>query len=157
MAKREKIAKAKEKSLGLFGEFMTFIKRGNVVDMAVGVVIGAAFGNIVTSLVNDIIMPLVSLLTGGVDFTNWFVALDGETYATLADAQEAGAATLNFGNLISVILNFIIVAFCIFLVVKAMNKFMKKKKEEKEEEPAKKPDDVVLLEEIRDLLKKKNK
>lgn len=157
MAKSEKITKAKEKSLGLFGEFMTFIKRGNVVDMAVGVVIGAAFGNIVTSLVNDIIMPLVSLLTGGVDFTNWFVALDGETYATLADAQEAGAATLNFGNLISVILNFIIVAFCIFLVVKAMNKFMKKKKEEKEEEPAKKPDDVVLLEEIRDLLKKKNK
>ena len=154
MAKNEKIAKAKEKSLGLFGEFMTFIKRGNVVDMAVGVVIGGAFGNIVTSLVNDIIMPLVSLLTGGLDFSNWFVALDGETYATLADAQEAGAATLNYGSLISVILNFIIVAFCIFLVIKAMNKFLRKKEEEKEEKPAPKSDEVLLLEEIRDLMKK---
>ena len=155
MAKNEKIAKAKEKSLGLFGEFMTFIKRGNVVDMAVGVVIGGAFGNIVTSLVNDIIMPLVSLLTGGLDFSNWFVALDGETYATLADAQAAGAATLNYGNLISVILNFIIVAFCIFLVIKAMNKFLRKKEEPKEEAPAPKSDEVLLLEEIRDLMKKR--
>ncbi len=155
MAKNEKIVKAKEKSLGLFGEFMTFIKRGNVVDMAVGVVIGGAFGNIVTSLVNDIIMPLVSLLTGGLDFSNWFVALDGETYATLADAQAAGAATLNYGNLISVILNFIIVAFCIFLVIKAMNKFLRKKEEPKEEKPAPKSDEVLLLEEIRDLMKKR--
>lgn len=155
MAKNEKIVKAKEKSLGLFGEFMTFIKRGNVVDMAVGVVIGGAFGNIVTSLVNDIIMPLVSLLTGGLDFSNWFVALDGETYATLADAQAAGAATLNYGNLISVILNFIIVAFCIFLVIKAMNKFLRKKEEPKEEKPAPKSDEVLLLEEIRDLMKRK--
>ena len=156
MAKNEKMAKAKEKSLGLFGEFMAFIKRGNVVDMAVGVVIGGAFGNIVTSLVNDIIMPLVSLLTGGLDFSNWFVALDGETYATLADAQAAGAATLNYGSLISVILNFIIVAFCIFVVVKAMNKFLRKKEEEqKEEEPAPKSDEVLLLEEIRDLMKKR--
>ena len=155
MAKNEKIAKAKEKSLGLFGEFMTFIKRGNVVDMAVGVVIGGAFGNIVTSLVNDIIMPLVSLLTGGLDFSNWFVALDGETYATLADAQAAGAATLNYGNLISVILNFIIVAFCIFLVIKAMNKFLRKKEEPKEETPAPKSDEVLLLEEIKNLMKKR--
>ena len=143
---------AKEKSLGLFGEFKEFIKRGNVMDMAIGVVIGTAFGSIVTSLVNDIIMPLVSLLTGGIDFTNWFVALDGNKYATLEAAQEAGAATLNYGNLISVIINFIIVAFCIFMVVKAMNKF-KKKEEPKEEAPAK-SDEVKLLEEIRDLMKK---
>lgn len=143
---------AKEKSLGLFGEFKEFIKRGNVMDMAVGVVIGTAFGAIVTSLVNDIIMPLVSLATGGMDFSNWFVALDGNKYATLEAAQEAGAATLNYGNLISVILNFIIIAFCIFMVVKAMNKF--KKKEEPKEEAPKKSDEVVLLEEIRDIMKK---
>lgn len=155
MSKREKLAKAKEKSLGVFGEFKEFIKRGNVLDMAVGVVIGGAFGAIVTSLVNDIIMPLVSLATGGIDFTNWFVALDGKTYATLEAAQEAGAATLNYGNLISVIINFVIVAFCIFIVVKAMNKFMKKKEEEKKEEPPAKSDEVKLLEEIRDLLKRK--
>lgn len=155
MSKKEKLAAAKEKSLGLFGEFKEFVKRGNVLDMAVGVVIGGAFGAIVTSLVNDIIMPLVSLATGGLDFTNWFVALDGKTYATIEEAQAAGAATLNYGNLISVVLNFLIVAFCIFMVVKAMNKFMKKKEEAKEEEPPKKPDDIVLLEQIRDLLKRK--
>ena len=155
MSKKEKLEAAKEKSLGLFGEFKEFVKRGNVLDMAVGVVIGSAFGAIVTSLVNDIIMPLVSLLTGGLDFTNWFVALDGKAYATLEEAQAAGAATLNYGNLISVILNFLIVAFCIFMVVKAMNKFMKKKEEPKEEEPPKKPDEIVLLEQIRDLLKRK--
>ena len=155
MDKKEKIARAKEKSLGLFGEFKEFIKRGNVLDMAVGVVIGGAFGSIVTSLVNDIIMPVVSLITGGIDFTNWFVALDGNKYETLKAAQDAGAATLNYGNLISVVINFIIVAFCIFIVVKAMNKFMKKQKEEPKEEEPKKSDEVLLLEEIRDLMKKR--
>ena len=139
-----------------FGEFKEFIKRGNVMDMAVGVVIGAAFSAIVTSIVNDIIMPLVSLATGGIDFTNWFVALDGNKYETLEAAQTAGAATLNYGNLISVIVNFIIVALCIFLVVKAMNKFKKKEEPKKEEKPAK-SDEVKLLEEIRDLMKKKSK
>jgi len=152
MSKKEKLANAKEKSLGFFGEFAAFIKRGNVVDMAVGVVIGSAFGAIVTSLVNDIIMPLVSLLTGGLDFSNWFIALDGNKYATLEAAQTAGAATVNYGNLISIILNFVIVALCIFVVIKAMNKFHKKE-EVKEEAPAK-SDEVVLLEEIRDLMKK---
>ena len=142
---------------GLAKEFKEFIKRGNVMDMAVGVVIGTAFSAIVTSIVNDIIMPLISLITGGLDFSNWFVSLNGVKYETLEAAQEAGAATLNYGNLISVVINFIIVAFCIFLVVKAMNKLMKKKEEPKKEEPPKKPDDIVLLEEIRDLLKKQNK
>ena len=134
------------------GKFGEFIKKGNVVDMAVGVVIGGAFSAIVTSLVNDIIMPVISLITGGIDFSNWFVALDGNKYATLEEATTAGVATLNYGNLISVVINFIIVAFCIFLVVKAMNKF-KKKEEEKPEAP-KKSDEVLLLEDIRDLLKK---
>ena len=145
--------KVAEKSKGFVKEFGEFIKKGNVVDMAVGVVIGSAFGAIVTSLVNDIIMPVISLLTGGIDFSNWFLALDGNKYATLEEATTAGAATLNYGNLISVVINFIIVAFCIFLVVKAMNK-MKRKEEEKPAEEPKKPEDVVLLTEIRDLLKK---
>ena len=151
MDKKEKLKKAKEKTGGLAKEFGEFINRGNVVDMAVGVVIGSAFGAIVTSLVNDIIMPLVSLATGGLDFSNWFVSLDGTKYATLEEAQAAGAATLNYGTLISVIINFIIVAFCIFLVVKLFERFKKKE----EEETPKKSDEVLLLEEIRDLLKKK--
>ena len=154
MQKKEALKKAREKSTGFAKDFLEFIKRGNVVDMAVGVVIGSAFGAIVTSLVNDIIMPLISLATGGLDFSNWFLALDGNKYATLEDATAAGAATLNYGNLISVVINFLIVAFCIFLVVKAMSKFKKKEEPKKEEEP-KKPEDVVLLEEIRDLLKKR--
>ena len=153
MSKKEVLKKAKEKSGGFIKEFGEFIKRGNVVDMAVGVVIGSAFSAIVTSLVNDIIMPLVSLLSGGLDFSNWFVALDGNKYQTLEEATKAGASTINYGNLISVIINFIIVAFCIFIVVKAMNKF--KKKEEPKEEAPKKADDLIVLEEIRDLLKKR--
>jgi large conductance mechanosensitive channel len=150
-----KLSKAKEKGLGVFGEFSEFIKKGNVVDMAVGVVIGTAFGAIVTSIVNDIIMPLVSLLTGGLDFSNWFIALDGNSYATLEDATAAGVATVNYGNLISVVLNFLIVAFCIFIVVKAINKMKRKEEPKKEEEAPKKSDEVVLLEEIRDLMKKR--
>ena len=145
--------KVVEKSKGFVKEFGEFIKKGNVVDMAVGVVIGSAFGAIVTSLVNDIIMPVISLLTGGLDFSNWFVALDGNKYATLEEATTAGAATLNYGSFISLVINFIIVAFCIFLVVKAMNRFKRKEEEKPAEEPAK-PEDVVLLTEIRDLLKK---
>ena len=134
---------------GLAKEFKEFIKRGNVIDMAVGVVIGAAFSAIVTSIVNDIIMPLISLITGGLDFSKWVIVLK--------QVEEGDPVTLNYGNLISVVINFLIVAFCIFLVVKAMNKLMKKKEEPKKEEPPIKPDDVVLLEEIRDLLKKQNK
>ena len=111
--------------MGMLSEFKEFALRGNVVDMAIGVVIGGAFGNIVTSLVNDIFMPIISKITGGVDFSNWFISLDGSKYATLAAAQEAGAATLNYGVLISTIINFIIIALCLFAVVKAMNKLKK--------------------------------
>lgn len=118
--------KAVENAKGFFGEFKKFIMRGNVIDMAVGVVIGGAFGNIVTSLVNDIIMPLISVATGGIDFSNWFISLDGNHYNTLAQAQKAGAATLNFGTLLSVIINFIIIAFCIFVVVKIINSLSEK-------------------------------
>ena len=121
---------------GFMGEFKEFIMRGNVMDMAVGVVVGGAFGSIVTSLVNDIIMPIVSVVTGGIDFSNWFVSLDGNKYATLAAAQEAGAATLNFGVFISAIINFIIIAFCIFSVVKGINRMNEQIKKPVEEEPA---------------------
>ena len=145
-----------------FKEFGEFIQRGNIMDMAVGVVIGTAFAAIVTSLVNDIIMPLVSLATGGVDFTNLFVSLNGQTYKTLADAQEAGASVLAYGSFIQAIINFLIIALCIFITINAMKKAKEKmdkklKKEEKKEEEAKKSDEVVLLEQIRDLLKKQAK
>lgn len=107
-------------------EFKDFAVKGNVVDMAVGVVIGGAFGKIVTSLVNDLIMPLIATLTGGMDFTNKFVSLDGNSYLTLAEAQEAGAATLNYGTFITSIIDFLIIAFSIFIVIKQLNKLKKK-------------------------------
>ena len=116
-------------------EFKEFAFKGNVVDMAVGVIIGAAFKGIIDSLVNDIIMPVISLVTGGVDFTNWFIALDGNTYETLALAQEAGAATLNYGTFLTVVLNFLLMAFVVFLFVKALNSI--KNKMHKPEEPVK--------------------
>lgn len=113
-------------------EFKEFAIKGNVIDMAVGVVIGGAFGKIVTSLVNDLIMPFIGVLTGGMDFTNKFISLDGNKYLTFAAAQEAGAATLNYGIFITTIIDFLIIAFSIFMVIKQLNKF--KKKEEAIEE-----------------------
>ncbi|HMM69556.1 MAG TPA: large conductance mechanosensitive channel protein MscL [Gudongella oleilytica] len=118
----------------MFQEFKKFAIRGNVIDLAVGVVIGGAFGKIVASLVADIIMPLVSLVVGGMDFAGKFVSLDGNTYPTLAAAQEAGAATLNYGLFIMAIVDFLIIAFSIFMVVKAINR-MKKPEEPVAEEP----------------------
>ena len=103
-------------------EFKKFALKGNMIDLAVGVIIGGAFNGIVSSLVNDIIMPVLSLFTGKLDFANWFIALDGNTYMTLAEAQEAGAATLNYGNFISGIINFVIMAFVVFMLVKGINK-----------------------------------
>jgi large conductance mechanosensitive channel len=118
----------------MFQEFKKFAMRGNVIDLAVGVVIGGAFGKIVASLVSDIIMPLVSLVVGGMDLAGKFVSLDGNTYPTLAAAQEAGAATLNYGLFIMAIVDFLIIAFSIFMVVKAINR-MKKPEEPVAEEP----------------------
>lgn len=106
-------------------EFKQFISRGNVMDMAVGVIIGGAFGKIVSSLVNDVLMPLIGKLTGGIDFSNLFVSLDGNSYATLAQADEAGAAVLRYGAFIQNIIDFLIISFCIFLVVKTFNKMKK--------------------------------
>jgi large conductance mechanosensitive channel len=107
-------------------EFRDFIARGNVIDLAVAVIIGGAFGAIVSSFVKDIVMPLISLLTGGIDFTNWFIPLKGGTYATLKAAQEAGVATVNIGVFINAIITFLIVAFAMFLVVKSINAMKKK-------------------------------
>lgn len=112
-------------------EFKKFALRGNMIDLAVGMIIGSAFTGIVNSLVNDIIMPVVSIFTGKVDFTNWFISLDGSCYPTLEAAQAAGAATFNYGSFISNVINFIIMAFVVFMFVKLMNKLS-----HKEEAPA---------------------
>lgn len=126
-------------------EFKTFIARGNVLDLAVGVVVGGAFGKIVTSLVDDIIMPLVGLLMGGLDFSNLSI--------------KVGNAKIMYGSFIQNVVDFLIVAFCIFIMVKAVNKLTSKveakKAKEKKEEEAKKSENIILLEEIRDLLKEK--
>lgn len=107
---------------GFFKEFKDFAMRGNVIDLAVGVIIGGAFQKIVTSVVNDLVMPLISLITKGSDFASKFVALDGGTYATIEEATEAGAAILTYGNFIAVTIDFLIMAFVIFLLVKGLNK-----------------------------------
>ena len=109
----------------MISEFKKFIMRGNVIDLAVGVIIGAAFGKIVASLVEDLLMPLIGLVLGGkADFTNLFVVFDGKTYATLAEAKKAGS-TLAYGNFITAVIDFVIIAFCIFIIVKTANKFKK--------------------------------
>ena len=135
----------------LLNEFKDFAVKGNVMDMAIGVVIGGAFGKIVSSFVADIIMPLIGLLVGGVDFTQWKWVLS-------AADEAAGKAevALTYGNFIQVIFDFIIIAWCIFLVVKAINKMKKPKEEPAPAEPAEPvvPDDIQLLREIRDSLKK---
>lgn len=136
-------------------EFQEFALRGNVVDMAIGIIIGGAFGTIVKSLVNDVLMPPIGLLLGGIDFTNIFTTLKGPAEATLEAAKKAGAVTINWGLFINSMISFLIVAFCVFLIIKAMNE-MKKRLEEKDQEaaaPAEPPRQEVLLEEIRDLLK----
>ena len=126
-------------------ELKEFIARGNVVDLAVGVIVGSAFGKIVTSLVNDILMPIIGVILGGIDFTNLTLKFND--------------ATIYYGNFIQNVIDFLIVAFCIFIFVKAINALTEKakKKEEKKEKAPVKSDEVILLEEIRDLLKKKTK
>jgi large conductance mechanosensitive channel len=138
-------------------EFKEFAMRGNVLDMAVGIIIGAAFGTIVTSLVNDVIMPPIGLALGGVDFTNLFVTLrDGAKaagpYASLADAKTAGAVTLNYGVFANSIVSFLIVAFAIFMVVKGANS-LKQQQAAAPADPPAPTKDQLLLTEIRDLLK----
>ena len=142
--------------MGMCSEFKEFISKGNVMDLAVGVIIGAAFGKIVDSLVNDIIMPLVGKIFGGLDFTNMFVKLaDGpaDIPQTFDALKKAGVPLLAYGNFITIVLNFIILAFVIFMMVKQVNK-MKKAEPVVAPAPVVTPEDVVLLREIRDSLKK---
>jgi large conductance mechanosensitive channel len=112
--------------MGMMSEFKEFAMKGSVIDLAIGIVIGAAFGKIVTSLVNDIIMPPIGMLLGGVNFNDLFISLDGKTYASLAVAQAAGAPTINYGAFINVIIEFLIIAFVIFLLVKQINRMKRK-------------------------------
>ena len=135
----------------MLNEFKEFALRGNVVDMAVGIVIGAAFSTIVRSLVDDIIMPPIGVVTGGVDFSNMFITLGSGSYGSLAQARQAGAATLNIGVFINNVISFMIVAFVLFMVIKAMNQLRRKQ----EEAPATEPppsQEVQLLQQIRDAL-----
>jgi large conductance mechanosensitive channel len=137
-------------------EFKEFALKGHMVDLAVGIIIGAAFGAIVSSLVDDIFMPVIGLIIGGIDFSNLFIVLSNPgnvPIPSLTAAQEAGVATLNVGLFINAVVKFIIIAFALFLVVKAMNS-LKRKEEAVPPAPAEPPADIVLLTEIRDLLKK---
>ena len=141
--------------MGFIKEFKEFAVKGNVMDMAVGVIIGGAFGKIVSSLVDDVLMPVISLATGGIDFNNLFINLSDDTkYATLDAAKEAGASLLTYGTFIQNVFDFLIIALCIFLMIKAMNKLNRKKEEPAPEAP-KGPSQEELLAEIRDLLKNK--
>jgi large conductance mechanosensitive channel len=133
-------------------EFKEFALKGNVMDLAVGVIIGGAFGKIVDSVVGDLIMPLVSRTFGGLDFSNYFVPLAGQTATTLAEAKKAGAV-LAYGNFLTILINFVILAIIIFLMVKQMNR-LKREAPPAPAAPAPTPEDVLLLREIRDALKK---
>ena len=135
--------------MGIAQEFREFAVKGNVIDLAVGVIIGGAFGKIVDSLVGDVIMPLISRVTGGLDFSNYFIPLAGQTAVTLADAKKAGAV-FAYGNFLTVALNFVILAFIIFIMVKQINRM---KHEAPAAAAAATPEDVVLLREIRDSLR----
>jgi large conductance mechanosensitive channel len=132
----------------MLGEFREFISRGNVIDLAVGIIVGAAFTAIVNSLVSDILMPPLGFLLGGIDFSNYFVDLSGGNYPALKAAQDAGAATINYGLFINAVIKFLIVSFAVFLLVRQVNRFRQVK-------PAAKPAQEKLLEEIRDLLKQR--
>ena len=136
--------------MGMASEFKAFIARGNVLDLAVAVVIGAAFGKIVTALVDGLIMPVVGMAMGRVDFSQLFVSLDGRDYATLAAAQEAAAPVVTYGAFLQTIVDFVVIAFVIFLVVRAYNR-MNKPAEAKAAAPT---EEVLLLREIRDSLKR---
>ena len=138
-------------------EFRDFIARGNVVDMAVGIIIGAAFTAIVSSVVGDLINPIIALITGGIDFSGWFYALDGESYPSLIAATEAGAPVFAIGRFVMAVINFLIIAVVVFLLVKMVNR-IKEAVEQEEEAPAPAepagPTELEILMEIRDALKK---
>lgn len=141
--------------MGILKEFQDFAVKGNVVDMAVGIIIGGAFGTIVKSLVDDVIMPPIGLALGGIDFSDLFINLTDIQYESLSAAKEAGAPVIAYGSFINNIISFVIVAWAVFMLVKAMNS-LKKKAEEAPAEPPAPPKSELLLEEIRDALKARN-
>jgi large conductance mechanosensitive channel len=134
-------------------EFKEFALKGNVVDLAIGIIIGAAFSGLVNSIVNDIIMPIVGVITGGIDFSNKYVQLAGDPQPTLEAARTAGA-TIAYGNFLTLFINFVIVAWILFLIVKGMNRMKREKAVEAAPAPAATPEDIALLRDIRDLLAK---
>ncbi len=138
--------------MGFFSEFREFAVKGNVVDLAVGVIIGGAFGKIVDSLVGDVIMPVIGSLVGGLNFDNYFIALSGQTATTLVEAKKAGAV-LAYGSFLTILLNFIILAFVIFLMIKQVNRLKREAPAAPAAAPTT-PEDVMLLREIRDSLKR---
>jgi len=138
----------------MWQEFKEFISRGNVIDLAVGIIIGAAFTAIVNSLVNDVIMPPIGYIMGGIDFSDYFINLSGGDYPSLAAAREAGAAVIAYGAFINAVINFFIVAAAVFLIVKAVNRVRRKEAEKPAEPPAPTREEQVLME-IRDLLKQR--
>jgi large conductance mechanosensitive channel len=138
--------------MSMFGEFKKFAMRGNVIDLAVGVVIGAAFSGIVTSLVADVIMPPIGFAMGGIDFSNFFLVLNGGEYPTLAAAKAAGAVTINYGVFLNTMINFLVVAAALFMLIRVINKLQAPPPGEAA--PAVTPEDIILLREIRDSLKK---
>ncbi|MFH1722194.1 MAG: large-conductance mechanosensitive channel protein MscL [Candidatus Altiarchaeota archaeon] len=140
--------------MGFIQEFKEFAVRGNVIDMAVGIVIGGAFGKIVSSFVKDVLIPPIGMLMGGVDFANLFIDLSGKGFESVAAATEAGAPVIAYGLFINTIIDFVIIALAIFVVIQQINR-LKKKEEEKPSEPPKPTKEEELLTEIRDLLKKK--
>lgn len=138
-------------------EFRDFIARGNVMDMAVGIIMGAAFTAIVNSMVGDLIMPVIGVLTSGVDFADKFIALDGQAYGSLQAAKDAGAPVMTYGVFINAVINFLIISFVVFLLVKNVNKIKKMAEKEAEQPasaPVEPPADIKILTEIRDLLKR---
>ncbi len=140
--------------MSIVKEFKEFAVKGNMIDMAVGIIIGAAFGKIVSSLVNDIIMPPLGKLLGNVNFTDLYYAMDGVAYESLSKAKEAGAPVFAYGNFIQTVIDFLIIAITIFMIIKGINR-MKRKKEEAPAAPPAPTKEETLLTEIRDILKNK--
>ena len=148
------ISSARGRTVSIFQEFKTFAMRGNAIDLAVGIVVGAAFTTIVNSLVKDLINPPLGFVLGGIDFSNFFVVMKGDgVYPTLKAATDAGAVTINYGLFINAVINFLIVAAALFLVLRQVNKLTAPRVVEKPGDPPP-PEDIQLLREIRDLLKK---
>ena len=140
----------------MWKEFREFAIKGNALDLAVGVIIGAAFGKIVSSLVDDLLMPVIGLAVGKVDFSNLFVSLNGQHYDSLAAAKAAGAATFNYGLFINSVINFLIIAFSIFVIVRQLNRFKRQEATAEAAAPAEPSAEVTLLTQIRDLLRSRS-